>query len=201
MRVPIAMSRHRSVCLIAFWIMVAVTYLLALRQANQAQSQRRKPFGRYTEHDVMQMATPVVRAILPDRNDLYLAAEHGWIRTVNGRPQRIWRVDCTDSQGHDLIHLVRNADNGRIYRVSYSPITAPSPFRPVLLSSQDAVSMAQRWMRTLGSGESWELEGVPEHRTGHIYWHVTLDRHGWRAHVSLDAAAGTLYSADLMPTR
>ena len=199
------MARSRSVCFVLLSLMVICFYLLALRQANHVQSQEQRPFGRYTEHDVIQMAMPIIQAILPGRDDLYLAAEHGQVMGADNQPQRIWSVDCTDNEGNGLIHIGRDADNGRIYWISYSPTTMPAASRAVALSSQQAVVEAQRWLRTLGYNETWAQGGGLEHRTPsaslvNAYWHVSLESPGWCAHVSLDASTGVLFYADLMPT-
>src|SRR5580658_671494 len=104
------MSRRRSAFLISFWLVVVFSYVLTLRHEMQIDAQRRQMYGRYTERDVAEMATPIIQAIIPNRNDLYLAADRNQTVDGNGQRRRIWYVDCRDSQGNDLVHISRDAD-------------------------------------------------------------------------------------------
>src|SRR5579871_3144323 len=158
------MSRQRSVCFVVCGIVLAAIYLRAWRLAQPISSQSQRPFGRYTERSAIEQAMPILQAILPDRNDLYVTAYPGYTKPIYGPHRRLWNVNCLDSQGNVLVRTTRDADSGMICQASYDWRLPPVRSHPVSHSSQTALVEAHLWMGTLGFRERWHLVGAPQHR-------------------------------------
>jgi len=102
------MSRQSSVCFVLLWIMMIFTYLLALRQANQAPSRFRKPFDRYTVRDVMEQAAPIIQAIR-ERRAADTSHTYACWHIMLKRPG--WRA-----------HITLDADTGILMYADFIPI-------------------------------------------------------------------------------
>jgi hypothetical protein len=202
---------RRSIFRVAFWFVIVCICLVAKLHPGQVQSEQPQIFGRYKARDVMGKMIPVIHALLPNRNDLSLTAVYGEAMTAQRKMYRVWNVDCTDSQGNGLVHVVCDADSGRICwmgnavggKDASDDLTPP---RPIALSSQMAAASAQRWMQRLGFQETWKMQGVPTQRFGkveysEVRWLVTLEQPGWRARLSLDVRTGALMYATILATR
>src|SRR5579871_4696535 len=92
------MSRQRSVCFVVCGIVLAAIYLRAWRLAQPISSQSQRPFGRYTERSAIEQAMPILQAILPDRNDLYVTAYPGATEPVYGHYRRLWNVTASTAR-------------------------------------------------------------------------------------------------------
>jgi hypothetical protein len=205
------MFPRRTFFRVSFWLVIVCTCLLVKQQQMRHIRSQKQPFGRYTEHDATEKVIPIIEALLPHRNDLYLNAYYDETAMADGRVQHVWNVDCTDSRANDLVHIVYDAASGEICwmadnvgsKSGYDDLnrSLPNP-----LTSQMAAAYAQRWMRTMGFRETWKMQGVPRCRFEKMVslegrWQVTLEKPGWRAHLSIDVRTGRLMYATILATR
>jgi hypothetical protein len=182
---------------------MVLAYLMVARQARVAQSRRQQPYGLYTERDVMEKAMPIVQAMMPNRNDLYMVADHE-ATPVQPEERRAWELDCVDGKGSGQLHMTFNADTGAMGVIRYNREVNPNAPHSAVLSAQAAVAEACRWLRILDDQKNvWTVEGAPRytHNKQPLYdeWLVTLLRPGWRARISLRARTGMLICGSILP--
>ena len=142
---------------------------------------------------ILRRSEPLCRAIAADPSPIQLQAE----AVAGARPNRsdrpFWLVDCTDSSGSDVAHLIWDARTGLLESISRSmPNGSIRLTRPI--TGRQAESLAAHWLRRLpiaGSAATWRRSWAAESAST---WQI-----GWRsgsrtARVVIDARNGDLLS-------
>jgi hypothetical protein len=182
-----------------------VAYVQSLRHNREIQAQQQGRFGRYTAQEAIELARPILQAILPNKDNLFVTAEFDNARLSNGQLQSVWNVDCINSNGDYMVHVVRDATSGTICWVGYDTIGCSAVAHPLSLVPSTAAVEGQRWMRILGFTEKWDLIRMEKHRCLGVVpltyaWILTLQEPGRRARLTIDERMGTLVYANILRT-
>ncbi len=183
------MSHQRAASMFVVVIAIIAVQMVRSRHQNEAADLL---VGRHTQQQMIDLSTPICRATLPDYDTLYAHAEPT-AAIAPGRPHLVsWTLTVTDSDGAQLLHMIRDDETGlvqRISRVNFPYATLRASHIPPL-SAANAIARARGWMRIIGYPEEWQVLGQPQLEP--MRWQIQLSASGRQATLSIDPQHGYL---------
>jgi hypothetical protein len=193
--VKVEMSRAQRISITIFFAFFLLYLILTLNHRRQQELSQYQPYGRYTEHQVIESCRPILAAALPDCSTIHVVACQASARTLTRHDCHVWTVEGIDTASDSQADLIIDADTGEVVEVSRTP---PSRSQPHFVSAQTAIRNARRWMTILGYAEDWQLAKVPR-RIGTI-WCIILRSPNHQADLKIWALTGILNDAFVFPS-
>jgi hypothetical protein len=167
---------------------------------RQIQVELEKPFGRFTQQQILERTLPLCQTILGPTHSLLLSTEQYQAGTANGTPRLWWRLQCTDSAGRMLAVFAWDARTGELASVTSHVKVAASPGKRTEEPARaQAAWLSYRWLHRLGiAGEEsrWRLTQEPERSARHsAVWYTCWRSADHQTVVQVDVGSGALVSA------
>jgi len=191
------MSRNMYVTLcIVTASLVLFRCSLTIQDMRADAEAAKRPYGSFTESQIIAKSQPLFSALLPSQYTLSLVAERqgdGW---REGSVHRIWNVQCFDLQNTRIASILFDADTGRAQQVSARlPLNTPRISMARSISSTSAVATASEWIAKLGYPGHWRLSEQPT--ASDQTWHVKLGTSGQTALLIIDKHSSALIYASI----
>jgi hypothetical protein len=199
--------RRVALCLTGGLLACALLAYVYLRH-RQIRAQQEKPFGDYTEQQMIERTIPFCQTLLGQTDDLRLEAERGQSTTPDRKPRLWWSLQCTNTRAEVLAVFLWDAKTGELVKVSHlttaraarDPVLAPRP--PTRTQEQTkgrAAFLSYRWLHRLGmakEGSRWRLVQEPERcAKGMAVWYTRWRSSDHEASVQVDVGSSELVSA------
>jgi hypothetical protein len=186
---------NRSKSSLALMVIIAIITIqwLRIRLHNRIVA---NPIYRHTAQQMIDLSTPICRAMLPGDTDLYVSVEP-WNIARGSEGETYWELTCIDGVGNPLLRVIRDDETGEVRRFSNLHFTygAASGARASLLTPVSAVACARSWMRTLGFRANWQSDGKT--RRDGWQWHIRLFTADRQAYLNIDLKRGYLILAEI----
>src|SRR5579862_8649230 len=130
--------RTRWSTLLCVSLTVFLAFLLSLRLLDM-RAQRMRPYGAYTEQQILARSEPFLRALAPGSlsGGLWLSAEQQYLWR-RGASLPVWNVQCSDARQNDIGMLKWDARTGDLLFAS-SQWSIPGTAPPAIQDARQAV--------------------------------------------------------------
>lgn len=174
-------------------LLVSTLIVLYVTRRHQLQDEQSQLFGRYNMRQILARTRLLCPLLTNEENVLHLTAAKQELQGETNR--RYWIVDCTDAMGNYLACFTWEAESGELYLVGHRS-SMPLEQQGAPLSREEAVRIAQRWMRDLGmagQASAWRLASAQ--KPSHDLWHVTWEAGERAAYIQIGLHSGDLIQA------
>lgn len=188
---PFAASRSR-IAAVTMWSVLGLAMGVRILDVQLTKARRH---GSLTSDQVLNRAEKLCRVILPDCGHIKLYADPVQRTCKDGTHYREWGVDCTDSSGSQLMHMVWSADSGELRSVECAVRPPGRPIR-AQLTRVEARRFADHWIRTteiIPQGQEYHGLGFGE-RTS-VSWRFEFQLKDQLVTVAVEAYSGDLIEA------
>ena len=143
---------------------------------------------------IIDEAEPLCRALLPDKNTLHFAAYPNPLFHRSGLPRDLWAVECRNSEGRELVHILWDEDTQRC--ISISQMQEAAHESTSKMNREAALLAARNWVGRLNIANPAQAANAPgETRTLEHSYRVFLRLPDGLATVWIDAHTGKCFNA------
>jgi hypothetical protein len=193
--------------------LLACTLLVCLTlRHRQIRTEQDKPFGRYTNQQIIDRTLPLCQAILGQTGGLMLSTERMRTNTPDSSSHLWWHIACMDSHQKSLAQFLWNAETGELAFATRETGMSASPGRQSASSRSGSMTpepakgraawLSYRWLSRLGmsEGERWRLVQEPRRSTkDRDVWNTRWRSSDHEANVQVDVRSNQLVSAQNRP--
>jgi hypothetical protein len=166
-------------------------------RGHELRANEDAPVGKYTGHEAIKRAAPVMWKLMEFDPELVLNADSADTGPNAPYPMHRWIVSCRRQSGQELAVVTFDAVTSRLRSACLAVRSSrPWPQRP---TRRDASLTAERWLTSLGPEEGSSRWAVREVITTPHSWAVRFSNGERRATAMVDVESGRLCSVILSP--
>ncbi len=178
-------------------------FIAAAVYGKVLEAQRNRPYGRFTESQILERAHAVSSALITRNGILHADVHRSARQHRDGKYYPLWFVDYTNEENDSILRLGFDGETGALDFAGVFPPKAASPLvrfaRPGTLDAASTVlKLSRDWVYTLGLAPKmgpWEVTHNPQQR-GNL-WRVAWQCRDHTLDFSFERITGRLIMAQM----
>jgi hypothetical protein len=193
-----SLRSRRLLCVLVGVLIAAFCVLIHVRRQQMLEEEQSRPFGRFTEAQIVRRTEPLFHLLVPDRT-CWMVVTTSTGNRPDGSVEHYWSVDCLQEHSPSAANLAYfqwDADTGDLVSATCSSPDEVAADDRSQIGAEQVRESSWHWLRALGlaRGRSrWECDRAP--RLGQNAWSLHWHSREKNVTIHLDAASGSFLAA------